>query len=223
MILSVQPPLVDLFTGLADEVLPQAAGFPPHDLHCPLLSLPMAFATELSSIPAGTPYLGAPPSLVAEWSEHLGPRRDLRIGIAWSGSADHPDDAIRSIPPALMLPPLLATGAELHVVQKDLRDGDMAALDGVRVHGGRLLDFAHTAALLACLDLVITVDTSVAHLAGAMGVPTWVMLQSSNDFRWLRQRNDSPWYPGMRLLRQSEPGDWSSVLAEAAAGVRAML
>ena len=219
VVLSVQPPLVRLFAGLADSVLPQGAPFPSHDFHCPLLSLPHAFATDLDSVPATLPYLHADPSRVAEWGQVLGPGQTLRIGVAWSGSPDHPDDAIRSIPAALMLPPLLATGAELHAVQTIIADRDRPALAGIRLHD--LTDFADTAALLACLDLVICVDTAVAHLAGAMAVPTWIMLQSSNDFRWMRNRTDSPWYPGMRLFRQPKAADWDAVIRDVAAELNA--
>ena len=223
VVLSVQPPLAELFAELADEVVAQGGAFPAHDRHCPLLSLPLAFATDLAGIPAEVPYLRAAPARVAEWAGILGPRRALRVGVAWSGSPEHPDDAIRSIAPHIMLPPLMATGAELHAVQKDLRAEDHAALAGISVHADRLGDFAATAGLIACLDLVITVDTSVAHLAGAMGVPTWVLLQSSNDFRWLRGRADSPWYPSMRLFRQRQGEDWHAVLATVAAELRRLV
>ena len=210
VVLSVQPPLVRLFEGLADAVLPQGAPLPPHDLHCPLLSLPHAFATDLADVPASIPYLHADPARMADWAKRLGPRRCLRVGVAWSGSPDHPDDAIRSIPAARLLPALRATGAELHAVQKTIGAADRDGLDGVHLH--EFSDFADTAGLLACLDLVISVDTSVAHLAGAMAVPVWVLLQTANDFRWMRGRTDSPWYPGMRLFRQHDAGDWRPVI-----------
>ena len=218
--LAVQQPLVALFAGLADHVQPQTDPLPDHDLHCPLMSLPAAFHTTLADIPADIPYLRADPRRRAAWRRRLGPRAAPRIGIAWSGSRDHPDDPLRSIPAAHLLPPLLATGAELHAVQNDIRPEDRAAAAAIATHTDRLTDFAATAALLACLDLVITVDTSLAHLAGAMGLPTWVLLQTSNDFRWLRGRSDSPWYPSVRLFRQSRFGDWSGPIADVVDAIR---
>lgn len=223
IVLEVQPPLVRLLRGLAEQVLPEGADLPLHDLRCPLLSLPLAFRTDLATIPAAIPYLRADRALRPAWEAALGPRVRPRIGIAFSGSADHPEDALRSIPAAQLLPLLALPDCEFHVVQNDMRPADAAALRqaaGVRVHADRLTDFAETAALLSLLDLVVSVDTSVAHLAGAMGLPVWVLLQSSADFRWLRGRSDSPWYPTARLFRQSQPQRWEPVLASVADALR---
>jgi ADP-heptose:LPS heptosyltransferase len=140
----------------------------------------------------------------------------LRIGVAFSGSHDHPDDALRSIQAARLLPALARPGVELHVVQKDIRPADqaaLAALPGVCRHDADLHDFADTAALLAVMDAVVSVDTSIAHLAGALGRPCLVLLQLAADFRWLRARQDSPWYPTLRLFRQTERADWSGPIA----------
>jgi tetratricopeptide (TPR) repeat protein len=219
VMLEVQPPLVPLMRDLADVVIAQGDAVPRYDLRCPLLSLPLAFATEPSTIPADIPYLRADAVRRAVWAGRLGPRTRPRVGIAWSGAPDHPEDAIRSIPAALLLPPLAATGVELHVIQKDIRDSDAEAVTaaGLIVHADRLTDFAETAALTSELDLVIAADTSVAHLAGALGLPTWILLQFSADFRWMRKRTDSPWYPTARLFRQTERGAWPPVIAAVAA------
>ncbi len=220
VVLEVQAPLVPLVRDLADVVIAASDPVPAYDLRCPLLSLPLAFGTELSTIPATIPYLRTDPARRAVWAERLGPRTLMRVGVAWSGAPDHPEDAIRSIPAALFLSPLLAAGVELHVIQKDIREDDAAAVaaaTGLIVHADRLTDFAETAALISELDLVISVDTSVAHLAGALGVPTWILVQFSADFRWLRKRTDSPWYPTVRLFRQAERNAWPPVIAAVAA------
>jgi tetratricopeptide (TPR) repeat protein len=222
VVLSVPTPLTTLFEDLADIVIPQAETFPPHDLHCPLMSLPLAFGTELDTIPADIRYLLANQSLVERWSAKLGARKKPRVGIAWSGSADHPEDALRSIPLREFLPPLRTGTVELHVLQTDISPADQAVLDGatdVVVHRAMLSDFSATAALISCLDLVISVDTSVAHLAGALGAPTWLLIQSSADFRWMRDRMDSPWYPTMRLFRQKTLLEWAPVLSAVAAAL----
>jgi tetratricopeptide (TPR) repeat protein len=220
VVLDVQAPLVSLLRDLADAVIAQGDALPPYDLHCPLLSLPLAFGTELATIPAGIPYLQADPAKRAIWAARLGTRTRLRVGIAWSGAAYHPGDASRSIPAALFLAPLAAVGVELHVIQKDIRAGDaaaVAAVRGLRMHADLLHDLTETAALISELDLVISADTSVAHLAGALGRPVWIMVAA--DFRWMRHRTDSPWYPTARLFRQTARGAWPPVIAEVAAAL----
>jgi tetratricopeptide (TPR) repeat protein len=213
VVLAVQAPLMALCAGLADVVVERGADAGPIDLHCPLLSLPRAFGTELDSIPADIPYLRAPPDHLAAWSARLGGRRRARIGIAVAGDAGHPEDAQRSIPAALFLKAFGGIDAEVHVLQKPIRESDAAALAGAQVHAAAIEDFRDVAALASLLDLVVTVDTAVAHLAGALGVPVWVLVQHGADFRWLRHRTDSPWYPTARLFRQPRYGDWASVLA----------
>ncbi len=214
--LLAQKPLVPLLAPLADAVLPQGSPAdppPPHDLRCPLLSLPFAFGTRLATLPATIPYLAADPARVAAWNARLGPAGRPRIGIAFSGSPDHPDDALRSIPAARLVAAL--DGAELHVIQTELRPADAAFLatrPDIAVHAPLLSDFAETAALLMCLDRVVTVDTSLAHLAGALARPVGILLQHAADFRWLRARADSPWYPTASLHRQPARGDWDTPL-----------
>ena len=222
VVLQVQAPLLGLLAGLADTVIAREAEPPPFDLRCPLLSLPRAFGTELHSIPANIPYLRASPAHVSLWSARLGERRRRRIGIAVSGDPTHPEDAQRSIPAAAFLTAFEGVDAELHVLQKDIRAADAPVLAGLRVHDPMIDDFQDTAALAVLMDLVVTVDTAPAHLAGALGVPVWVLLQQGADFRWLRGRDDSPWYPTARLFRQSRYGDWDSVFAELNAALRAL-
>ena len=215
VVLQAQSPLLPLIGAVADAAIPAEAPVPAYDLRCPLLSLPFAFKTELASIPASIPYLYADASHVREWQRVLGATTGRRIGVAFSGSADHPDDVLRSISASHLLGPLVAGTVELHVLQNDIRAEDaeyLRTMRNIRVHAAELTDFARTAALIACMDLVISVDTSIAHLAGACGVPTWILLQFAADFRWLRNRDDSPWYPSVRLFRQRRPGDWDAVI-----------
>lgn len=198
-------------------LIEQGDALPGFDLHCPLMSLPLAFGTTVDSIPANIPYLAADPQKRAMWRERLGPKDRPRIGLVWSGAASHSNDRHRSMG-LVTLTPLLLLDYEFHSLQKELRTEDRAAAaeftQVVRDHGAALHDFADTAALVAELDLIITVDTSVAHLAGAMGKPVWILLSYVADFRWLTERSDSPWYPTARLFRQDGIGSWSNVLED---------
>lgn len=226
VVLDVQASLLRLVAGMADAAVARDAELPAYDLHCPLLSLPLAFRTELPTIPARIPYLHAEPALQRAWQQVLGKRDRLRVGLAISGSPEHPEDALRSIPAETILPLLALPGIAWHLIQKDIRPSDMAVLHRVanlRIHAERLTDFAETAALLGELDLLLSVDTSVAHLAGALGRPVWLLVQSNADFRWLRAREDSPWYPTMRLFRQQQFRCWGPVVARAADALRARL
>jgi tetratricopeptide (TPR) repeat protein len=187
---------------------------PAFDYHCPLPSLPLALRTELATIPAAIPYLNADPALRSSWATRLGASRAVRVGLVWSGSPTHTNDRNRSIALAELLG-LLRCEVEWVSVQKEVRSGDAPVLGDVpqlQRLGEDLSDFADTAALLAELDLLISVDTSVAHLAGALGKPVWILLPYVADWRWLRNRDDSPWYPTARLFRQPRIGDWSSVI-----------
>jgi len=188
---------------------------PGHDLHVPCMSLPLACGTTLATIPAEVPYLFTPESVRSAWHERLGPRTRRRIGLAWSGSTAHRNDRQRSLPLQL-IQPVLDTDAEFHSLQKEYRPADLALLEAdarLRDWSAQLGDLADTAGLVDALDLVITVDTAVAHLAGALGKPVWLLLPSTPDYRWLLHRSDSPWYPTMRLFRQPATGDWAAVLA----------
>jgi tetratricopeptide (TPR) repeat protein len=214
--LSVQDPLLRLFKDFAPGVAVVGQNDAPDDfdLHCPLMTLPLAFGTRLETIPAfENGYLEAPAEDVARWDQRL-PKGRRRIGLVWSGSQIHVNDAIRSVRLTKLLP-LFQPGDVWVSLQKEVRDADRPALEasGIMDVSAELGDFADTAALITSLDLVISVDTSVAHLAGALGKPTWVMLPFAPDFRWLLDREDSPWYPKMRLFRQSRAGDWDGVVA----------
>jgi tetratricopeptide (TPR) repeat protein len=218
VILEVERPIQQLLggiTGVAECV--GRSSTPAFDLHCPLGTLPLAFATRLDTIPLAEGYLPAPSAERARaWEDRLGPRTRFRVGLVWAGNPDHKNDHNRSM--ALRtLAPLLESGVQLVSLQKGVRDQDKAFLaehpDIVDLTQ-HLTDFSETAALMGCLDLVISVDTSVAHLAGALGVPVWTMVPFNPDWRWLLKRDDSPWYRSMRLFRQAKRGDWASVVDE---------
>lgn len=216
VILEVHAPLAALMAGIegVETVVALGAPLPDFDLHRALMSMPLAFGTTLETIPAQVPYIRAPEDRKAAWRDRLRDARGARVGLAWSGSRTLRNDANRSI--ALeRLAPLAATGATLVAVQTDIREPDRGALErlGVRTFTQELRDFGDTAALVDALDLVISVDTAAAHLAGAMGKPVWVLLPFSPDWRWLLDREDSPWYPTARLFRQPRIGDWDSVVA----------
>jgi hypothetical protein len=190
--------------------------------HCPLMSLPAAFGTEVATIPA-TPYLRADAAEAAAWAARLGPRLALRVGLVWAGAARFKRDQRRSLPLAAFGGLAALSGVEFYALQKGPAEKQLKNPPrGLKIHdlGADLGDFAATAAAINALDLVITVDTAVAHLAGAMGKPVWILLPFAPDWRWLTGRQDSPWYPTARLLRQPEPEDWRTVLARVAAELR---
>jgi hypothetical protein len=188
-------------------------------MHCPFMSLPLAFRTELSTIPADVPYLAAPSDRVQQWNDRFQPRRGLRVGLVWSGNPTHKDDHNRSIALERLMLMFDAPNVEFVSLQKELREPDAILLDAdprIADFGRHFADFNDTAAAVATVDLVISVDTSVAHLAGALGKPVWILLPLCPDWRWLLDRSDSPWYPTARLFRQPRIGDWESVIAQMA-------
>ena len=226
VILEVQRPLIGVLKGLngVDELIEQGAPRPDFDFHCPLLSLPLAFKTDLDTIPSRGPYIRSSQDRLSHWAQRLGDRRGLRVGLVWSGSSSHKRDAERSLNLKDLLS-FLPEGPEYVSLQKEVRPEDVHALASgtIRHFGGDLQSFADTAALCDLMDLVVTVDTSVAHLAGAMGKPTWVLLAQIPDWRWLLDRSDSPWYQSVSLYRQADRGNWSPVLAQLAADLGAMV
>ena len=217
VILEVRPPLVALMASLAGPSTVVAKGdpLPEFDLHCPLLSLPLAMGTKLETVPAQVPYLGARPELSAAWGARLGAKTRPRVGLCWSGNATHERDRERSMRLADYLP-LLELDATFVSLHQEVRPDDAAVLTArpdILHFGEALKDFTDTAALIGALDLVMTVDTSVAHLAGALGKPVWIMLTYVPEWRWLLTREDSPWYPSARLFRQEEGRAWAGVVA----------
>lgn len=218
VILEVPGAIHSLMQGMSGVSHGVPRGFPmmpAFDVHCPLSSLPLAFHTRLETIPAPVAYLPAvPQARCEEWQSRLGSHDRFRVGLVWSGNQVHKNDHNRSM--ALQaLSPILDLDATFVSLQKEPRDQDMVFLreraDILDV-SEHLEDFVATAALVSCLDLVITVDTSVAHLVGALGCPVWIMLPFTPDYRWLLDRDDSPWYPTARLFRQTETRDYAPVI-----------
>ncbi|MCX8517226.1 MAG: tetratricopeptide repeat protein, partial [Rhodoferax sp.] len=215
VLLEVPQPLVNLLAGLdgVSAVIEQGAELPAFDCHCPLLSLPLACKTQVHTIPAAPRYLASDPGQRQAWSARLGQKTRPRIGLVWSGNAAHSNDRKRSIALA-ELRPYLPAGFDYISLQNAVRDSDLPALQnsGIRHYAQHIHDFADTAALVDLLDLVISVDTSVAHLCGALGKTTLLLLPYTADWRWLLERGDSPWYPSLRLLRQGADRQWAPVL-----------
>lgn len=205
-------PLLKSLAGIA-EFTPKGSPLPPFDFHCPLLSLPLALKITPDSV-SGQPYLTARFERIDAWRKTLGTPLGPRVGLAWSGNPEHKNDCNRSIPLAKFIQGLV-TGIEYIQLQKDVRSDDQSWLEQhptIRSFDAQVNDFGDTAALIETMDLVVTVDTSIAHLAGALGKEVWILLAFVPDWRWLLDRSDSPWYDSARLFRQPTPGDWDSVL-----------
>jgi tetratricopeptide (TPR) repeat protein len=216
VVLEVQAPLVPSLDGqlAVDALVMQGDPLPSFDCHCPLMSLPLAFHTTLSSIPIAIPYLKSSPEKEHVWAGKLRPISELRVGLVWSGDPRHQNDKHRSIALDELLT-ALPPGCAYVSLQSEIRDSDRQASENSDqlVHfGPELKDFSDTAALCAQMDVVVCVDTSVAHLSGAMGKPTFLLLPYNPDWRWLLERSDSPWYPTMHLYRQTQLGSWQSTL-----------
>jgi len=219
VVLETPAALVSLASTLPGNITIIRAGdpLPAHDFHCPIMSLPLAFKTTAGSIPRQTPYLYASPAKQEIWRAKLGERRKPRIGLAWSGNPQYMHEGNRRVP-LKKLQPLLELPFEFHVLQKDIRPDDAEALSDyshvLTSHSSDLHDFEDTAALVSEMDLVVSVDTSICHLAGALAKEVWVMLSYVPDFRWLLDSSDCPWYPTATLLRQKTPGVWDDVILE---------
>ena len=218
VVLETAEPLLELLKSaeIADEIISRPFSSDPNacfDYHVPLLSLPGMFRTCPDTIPAKIPYLAASPKKSAYWRNRIDPSR-LAIGIVWSGKPSHRNDRNRSCPFSKFKALLAIPGIQVIGLQKGAAASQAAELppdSGFENVGHRLGHFDDTAGLIESLDLVITVDTSVAHLAGAMGKPVWVLVPFAPDWRWLLDRSDTPWYPTMRLFRQPKAGDWDAV------------
>jgi len=206
-------PLLASCPGI-DRLVTQGGGTPVFDTHIPLMSLPGLFRTTLETIPANVPYLFADPLRKERWRQELSTVEAFKIGIAWQGNPKHPGDPQRSIPLARFAPLAQLAGVQMYSIQKGLgieQLDEVADRFSIIDLGSRFDNFADTAAALANLDLVLTVDSAVAHCAGALGIPVWVLVPFAPDWRWLLEREDSPWYPSMRLFRQTEPDEWDDV------------
>lgn len=215
VILEIDRSLESLLSSVAGivECVVKGEPLPDHDLQCSLASLPLAFDTTIETIPAQVPYISIDEN-AAKWDPFLGSTGRRRIGIVWSGNPDHTNDRNRSLP-LKALKPLFEAGAQFVSLQKNARGEDLATLrelSDILDSAPELESFADTAALIQHLDLVISVDTSVAHLAGALGKPVWILLPYVPDYRWLLGRDDSPWYPTARLYRQSAARDYAEVI-----------
>lgn len=212
VVLEVQKPLKTLLATVegASSVIARGEPLQPFDFQCPLLSLPLSFGTTLQTIPAEPAYLKCDPAAVAQWREKIGPRMRPRVGLVWNAAGAH-----KSIPLEQMLG-LVTPDKEFFSLQNEVSAADQALLDtrGVRQLTAGLRNFAD-APLASLMDVVVTVDTSMAHLAAALGRPVWMFLPWNPEWRWLLEREDSPWYPTMRLLRQDAPGGWAGPLARA--------
>ena len=223
-VLAVQPRLVRLLSRLpgVSEILTDGDRPPSFDLWCSLMSLPRAVGTTLETIPATTPYLTADPADVAHWRERLAGLAGLRVGLCWAGGQFNVGQIQRDRRRSITLDTLAPLGDVSGVQFISLQIGPPAAATPHPPHGMELhdfaddqRDFADAAAIVENLDLVISVDTAVAHLAGALGKPVWLLNHFDTDWRWLLDRNDSPWYPTLRQFRQPTPGDWRSVIGRA--------
>lgn len=205
--------------GPGIRVIPRGSKLPHFDLHCPLLSIPGALGCDLETIPAEVPYLAAEPKRVEAWRDRIGRGGPLKVGLVWAGNPQHANDHHRSFRPVAYRPLWEIPGVAFFSLQKQQREGDaadLATLGPITDLAPHLGDFADTAAALCALDLLISVDTSVVHLAGALGRPVWTMVPFSPDWRWLVDRPDTPWYPTMRLFRQTKRNDWKGTVSRVA-------
>ncbi len=217
VVVEVQPELARLISTVAgvDRVINRGGPLPDHDFHAPMMSLPYLFGTDIDSIPADVPYVSAIDPSAVQLPANLG--RIKRIGIAWSGRPTHRNNRNRSAGFKHFVELLGLPGVAVFSLQKgpaavEINEYGSEAL--VTDLGGRVRDFADSAAVVSQLDLVITVDTALGHLAGALGKPVWIAMPFAPDWRWMRGRTDSPWYPTARLFRQKRPGAWDGVFSE---------
>jgi tetratricopeptide (TPR) repeat protein len=218
-------PLLSSFHGI-DRFVASEGPLPHFDVHAPLASLPGIFGTSLDNVPAKVPYLAADEGLVETWAQRLGGPEATKIGIVWQGNPIHPDDYRRSAPLSVFRPLTELSGVRLYSLQRGPGSEQLKQVIGmwpITDLAGEMDDqagaFMETAAVMKSLDLVVTVDTSVAHLAGALAVPVYVALAFVTDWRWLLERDDTPWYPTMRLFRQRQAGNWPDVFERIATAI----
>jgi len=211
--------LLQGFDG-AHTLVPSGDPLPDFDCHASLLDLPGIMGTNLETIPAPVSYITCDPDLTGAWAERLGPWEDFRIGLVWGGNPENSENTRRSIDPGLLKPLTQIPGVSLYSLQVG-RDGEAKAVfgDAITDLAPELKDFADTAAAIRNLDLVVSVDTAVAHLSGALGHRVWTVLSFMPDWRWLLDRDDCPWYPSMRLYRQKTDGDWTGVVKRLSAAI----
>jgi Tfp pilus assembly protein PilF len=224
-----QPPLTHLLASCpgVDRVVPQGSPIAgPVHVQAPLLSLPGIFGTTLETIPANVPYLRSDPARIEAWRQRLACYADFKIGLIWQGSPRHLDDRWRSLPLTQFALLARVPGVQLFSLQNGPGSEQLRAISWPVVDLGSQFDgesLEDAAAATLNLDLVVTVDTALAHLAGALAVPAWVALPFAPDWRWLRHRSDSPWYPSVRLFRQRERGDWNGVVDEMVAALPSVM
>ncbi|MFB9127674.1 glycosyltransferase family 9 protein, partial [Paraburkholderia dipogonis] len=202
-----------------DDIVVRGTLPPPFDMHCEMMSLPMALGLSMQDLPGPMPYFSADPQRVEQWQQRLADLPRPLVALVWAGRPTHFNDANRSLALA-QLAPLGGTGATFISIQKGPAAAQADSLpQGMSIHSlsDEIADFEDTAAILSIADLLISVDSSPVHLAGALGRPTWVMLPSVPDWRWLLERPDTPWYPHTRLFRQGTRGNWSEVITRIAA------
>jgi tetratricopeptide (TPR) repeat protein len=232
LVLECEPPLVELLSTCAgiDEIVPLGSPLPPHDLHASLISLPSILKITLRTLPTAIPYLTAPAARAEHWRRELSGLAGFKVGIAWQGNPKHPRDRFRSIPLAEFEPLARVAPVQLISLQVGAGTGQLGNLAGrftvTDLHcprDGSRVSFGDTAAIMSGVNLIVTADTSVAHLAGALGLSVWVALPLVPDWRWMLGRGDSPWYSTMRLFRQSADGDWSGPFARMAEALRVRL
>ena len=229
VILEVQAPLIGLLKDLegVNTLIARGDALPAFDYQCPLMSLPLAFQTTLESIPAATPYLSANPHRVRVWQDRLGPKTKPRVGLVWNGGHRQDQPELWNVNQRRNLPlekiaRLQSLDMEFYSLQKgdpaesELKQKQAAVWPTLMNYADDLKDFTDTAALMQCMDLIISVDTSCAHLAGALGKPVWILNRFDSCWRWLLEREDSPWYPTAKLYRQKTPGDWDGVIERVA-------
>lgn len=219
IILEIEEPLYKLFLNFESisELIIKGSILPSYDCHAPLMSLPLAFKTEVSSIPSPPSYLAADPLQKQYWENRIGVKKRMRVGIVWSSFSSHKRDKDRSILLSTFMKGFPIDQFDLICLQQKIKPEDEAVFlsrGDIQFFGSDLKNLSDTAALIECLDLVISVDTSVAHLSGALGKETWTLISYCPDWRWLANTNESLWYPSMKLFRQSKDEDWNIVLQD---------